>query len=287
MIAALLLTRFRRQRSDRRLVPIDRLAQDLSAQNEIAHPFNYKPAQEIELIEQARRTPASAAFRARPPSGAANLAIRLAPWRGGFSGLAANSTTSRTAASWRQPSASGRGKALPQTCTGSNPLGERRIARPVADLLGGGRGNAEENHPQSRRFQEAPDALLRRHSSFPRPLLLVDRAKAAGQAQPAAASCPLAASPTRAHRRPGRAGAVDGFGFTRAGLLKRPHGERGGATPSERESRIAPQARVFTACLGGSRAASHRTVCRCRIEVLRSSSLDGARTSKVWSRAQK
>ena len=37
MIAALLLTRLRRQRSGCRLVPMDRVAPDLSAQNEIMH----------------------------------------------------------------------------------------------------------------------------------------------------------------------------------------------------------------------------------------------------------
>ena len=42
----------RRQRGDRRLVLIDRLAQDLGAENEVAHALNYKSAQEIELLEQ-------------------------------------------------------------------------------------------------------------------------------------------------------------------------------------------------------------------------------------------
>jgi hypothetical protein len=36
-----------------RIVLRDRIAQDLSAQHEVAHAFNYKLAQEIVLVEQA------------------------------------------------------------------------------------------------------------------------------------------------------------------------------------------------------------------------------------------
>jgi hypothetical protein len=108
-----------RQRRQRRVVLRDRIAQDLSAQNEIAHPFNGKPAQEIELLKQAgeyQQQPLCALGAER----GGERGDPLSPLAGGFSGLAANATTSRTAAFWRQPSGRGIGKGPPQICTRSN-----------------------------------------------------------------------------------------------------------------------------------------------------------------------